>query len=539
LGILVEAVRLQADGFKEIDNGGDSGFEKNDFLAKIKYLIEGEQFDQSFEFKMSFADENSNETYLGLTDADFELNPNRRYAASQPANMDTEHSQFMLSHNLSNDVFTMTTRLYRNDYERAWRKLSGVTNTLSKGLSDIMTNPEEFQLEYNVITGAQNSVEDGRNLMFLLMGTNDREYYSQGLQIDADYAFSLAGIENQLSFGVRYHQDEINRNQFSETYEMQDGFAVLTAADKVFTTVNTESTDALSLYIEDTINLGDLSLSAGVRGEHMDMYYEDFQKEGKWLKKTTTIFLPSLSGFYQLNDNAGLLFGVHQGFVPSSPQQDPEIEVEKSVNFELGGRYNDGDTQLEIVGFFNDYSNLKESCSQSNCGIEGELDQEFNGGEVDVYGLETQLSQSFAITEHLDMPYSLTYTYTHAEFQQTFQSDFEQWGNITKGDSLPYLPEHQINFEIGLAANNWDVNVNIKYVSEMEEAAGDGVTLSGYQTESSVIMDLAASYDLGDYGRIYGKVDNVIDDANIVSRRPYGARPNKPRQFSVGYRYQF
>jgi Fe(3+) dicitrate transport protein len=73
----------------------------------------------------------------------------------------------------------------------------------------------------------------------------------------------------------------------------------------------------------------------------------------------------------------------------------------------------------------------------------------------------------------------------------------------------------------------------------MEEAAGEGVTLSGYQTESTVIMDLAASYDLGDYGRIYGKVDNVIDDAYIVSRRPYGARPNKPRQFSVGYRYQF
>ncbi|MCF6457852.1 TonB-dependent receptor [Pseudoalteromonas sp. MMG024] len=531
LGLLVEGVRLQADGFKEIDNGGDSGFKKNDLLVKTKYLLDGQAFDQSFELKLSYADENSDETYLGLTDADFNANPYRRYAASQPANMDTEHTQIMFTHNLSNDVFSATTRIYRNDYERAWRKLGGLTS--------IMTNPELYEREYAVITGEQNSVLDGETSMFLVMGTNDREYYSQGIQIDADYEFSLGGLDHKLAFGVRYHEDEIERKHFSENYQMLDGYAEKTAGDKVFTTTNIESTEALSVYIEDTVKLGNLTVSAGVRGEDMDMYYTDLVDRDDWQRKSTQIWLPGVSGFYQVTENAGVLFGVHQGFVPSSPQQASDVKVEKSINYEFGGRFNDGATNIELVSFFNDYSNLKESCSQSSCGTQGDLDREFNGGEVNVYGLEAQLRQSYPISTQFDMPYSFTYTYTKSEFLESFESDFEQWGDISDGDSVQYLPEHQFNFEIGLAANNWETNLIVKYVSEMDEAAGDNVTLSGFKTESSVIVDVSATYDLGQYGRIYGKVDNLTDEAYIISRRPYGARPNKPRQFVIGYKYQF
>lgn len=538
LGVLVEGVRLQADGFKEIDNGGDSGFKKNDLLVKTKYLLDGQAFDQSFELKLSYADENSDETYLGLTDADFNANPYRRYAASQPANMDTEHTQIMFTHNLSNDVFSATTRVYRNDYERAWRKLGSLTSS-SASLSAIMTNPELHEREYAVITGEQNSVLDGETSMFLVMGTNDREYYSQGIQIDADYEFSLGGLDHKLAFGVRYHEDEIERKHFSENYQMLDGYAEKTAGDKVFTTTNIENTEALSVYIEDTVKLGNLTVSAGVRGEDMDMYYTDLADKDDWQRKSTQIWLPGVSGFYQVTENAGVLFGVHQGFVPSSPQQASDVKVEKSINYEFGGRFNDGATNIELVSFFNDYSNLKESCSQSSCGTQGDLDREFNGGEVNVYGLEAQLRQSYPISTQFDMPYSFTYTYTKSEFLESFESDFEQWGDISDGDSVQYLPEHQLNFEIGLAANNWETNLIVKYVSEMDEAAGDNVTLSGFKTESSVIVDVSASYDLGQYGRIYGKVDNLTDEAYIISRRPYGARPNKPRQFVIGYKYQF
>jgi len=50
---------------------------------------------------------------------------------------------------------------------------------------------------------------------------------------------------------------------------------------------------------------------------------------------------------------------------------------------------------------------------------------------------------------------------------------------------------------------------------------------------------LAASYELGRMGNVYFKLDNLLDDQEIVSRRPYGARPSKPRTAVIGYQYSF
>ncbi|GAP74926.1 tonB-dependent receptor [Pseudoalteromonas sp. SW0106-04] len=548
LGFLVEGVHLQSDGFKELDGGGDTGFDKDDLLVKVDYQLDGQRFDQRFEVKLSYADELSDETYLGLTDADYKANPYRRYAASQPAQMDTKHTQVMFTYQLSAEDVNLTTRVYRNDYERAWLKLNSLSNS-NASLSDILANPEQFAGQYQVLGGQRDSVLAGETNYFLNMGTNDREYYSQGIQLDGDWQVPLFGLQHTVSFGVRFHQDEIERNHYEDTYAMVDGVNTAIAETRRFTTENTESTDAWSVYIEDQVTIDKLTLGVGVRGELMDMTYQN-DKSGfadDWQQKTTRVWLPGISGFYQLDDNSGLLFGVHQGFVPASPSapvRDGEDEFEKSVNYEFGGRYNDGITQFEMVGFFNDYANLIESCGQSNCGSQGQLDQEFSGGEVDVWGVESQIAQTYPLNLQLDIPMSLTYTYTQSEFKQALFSEFVQWGYIRPGDRLPYLPTHQATLSIGLAHKGWAVDMLIKYVSDMPETAGVGyegfdVALAGQEVPATTVVDIAAHYELGQYGRVYAKVDNLFDQDNIVSRRPYGARPGKPRTLSLGYKYQF
>ncbi|MBU2970528.1 TonB-dependent receptor [Pseudoalteromonas sp. C2R02] len=534
LGTLFEAVHLEADGFKDLDGGGNTGFEKNDFLVKVNYLIAGKKFDQTVELKLSYADEISNETYLGLTDEDFEINPYRRYAASQPAKMDTEHKQVMFTHNIHNDDFSFTTRIYRNEYQRAWKKLNGLTNT-EASLSEILADPDTFQRQYQVISGGQNSVFSGETTTHLIMGTNDRSYVSQGIQFNADYAVKLFDLEHDISVGVRLHEDEINRSHFEEIYSMQDGTAVFNEGSAYDTSHNIESTKALSIYVEDSITIDKLTLSAGLRSEYMDMHYNDKVKTDDWQDKTTSILLPGLSGFYKLSENAGLLAGVYQGFSPSSPKQGSEIEVEKSINYEFGGRYNKDDLKVEVVSFYNDYSNLKGSCSQSNCPDNNNIDLEYNAGEVIVYGLESQISQSFSFNSAFDLPVSLVHTYTRSEFQETFESDY--WGDVEAGYELPDLPEHQTTLNLGVDANDWQFNLAIKYVGSMLDQGGDRDVHS--QTDSSTILDVSASYELGDYGRIYGKIDNLTDEAHIVSRKPYGSRPGKPRLMSIGYKYQF
>lgn len=557
LGFVGEILRQQADGFKDIDNAeqslfdDDSGFVKNDFMLKAGYAntlnLFGDLVEQSFEIKISHSNEDSNETYLGLTDEDFDANPYRRYAISQAANMDWEHDQVQLTHQLLASKFSLTTRLYNNEFTRAWRKVNSFAQTgntaTDRTLQEVLANPDEGinQEFYQVITGQKDSESLFEQLV---VGTNDRSYYSRGIQSDLKFSTSIAGTLNLFNVGVRFHQDRIDRDHFEQNYLMKSGVLTPDQLGPEFTTVNYEETDAISLYFSDTLTFGALDVTLGGRAELTDSRYQNEVEgaEQDWLEKQTDVFLYSASAFYTLNDNMGLFAGVHEGFVPTSPKQAPEIQPEESVNYELGYRYNDQQTQFETVLFFNDFDNLKESCSFStsaSCTNSALVDQEYNGGEVDVKGLELNLQRREYISEYFDLPWSVTYTRTDSEFKNSFDSTFELWGDVTAGDSVPYLPEQQLTVNLGLAGTNWQVNLLVKYIDEMQEAAGDNVALSGKVTDAYTVVDLSASYELGEWGSVYAKVDNVTDKVALVSRRPFGARPSKPRQVFVGYKYDF
>lgn len=557
LGFLVDAVKSQADGFKDIDNAAtslydeDSGFEKNDFMFKLNYGFDRGLFgldgSQIVELKVSKSDENSNETYLGLTDADFAATPYRRYAATQAGNMDWEHDQVQLTHHFQSEAVSLTTRLYKNDFERAWRKVNNFVNTgnaaTERTIQEILANPEEGinANYYQVLTGQKDSESLFEQIV---VGTNDRSYFSKGIQTDLKLNLNLFNTEHLVSTGVRYHQDRIDRDHFEQNYLMTSGVMTPSSQGPKFTTVNYEETDAISIYLEDTIKLGKLMLTAGGRGEILDSRYQNEAagKEADWLEKETTTWLYSVSAFYHLNNETGLFAGVHEGYVPTSPKQAAEIKPEESTNYEIGARYNDGRTKFESVFFFNDFNNLKESCSFStsaSCASTTNIDQEYNGGEVDVSGLEFSLSSTESLNGDYDLPWSITFTQTESEFKQDLNSTFELWGDVKAGDPVPYLPEQQLTVNLGIAANNWQVSLLVKYLGEMHEASGDNVTLSGQTTDSYTVVDLSASYDLQEYGSVYLKVDNITDETALVSRRPFGARPSKPQQLFVGYKYQF
>jgi Fe(3+) dicitrate transport protein len=72
VGVLVEGVRLQNTGFTELPNGADTGSTRNDWMVKVAYTIDPDaKIKNAFQVKLSYADEKSNETYLGQSDADF------------------------------------------------------------------------------------------------------------------------------------------------------------------------------------------------------------------------------------------------------------------------------------------------------------------------------------------------------------------------------------------------------------------------------------------------------------------------------------
>ncbi|MDO6445886.1 TonB-dependent receptor [Colwellia sp. 1_MG-2023] len=543
-GYLVEAVHIQADGFKELDSGGDTGFDKNDIMAKFQYDLSDNNYNQLVELKLSHADEISDETYLGLTDADFKQNANRRYVASQNDLMDWDHQQVQFTHFIGNDNFDVTTRLYRNDFERSWYKINGFKDgAIVSDLQAILANPEtDVNLPfYQVLTGQRDTEREYEKI---ILGDNQREYYSQGIQSELYLYQELFDVKHSFNVGFRYHQDQIQRRHTTDAYSMvssqlvSDGSATIASADGT----NTEQTTAVAVFFKDTMTLGDLDLTLGLRGEFIEGEYQNDTpgKEGDWQKKNTDVWLPSISGFYTLSEHSGLFFGIHEGFVPTSPKELTSVKVESSINYELGARYHNKGSQLEAVLFYNDIDNLKEGCSFSTASqCANNIDAEFNSSEASVVGLELSAQHTYTLSDGFDLPISLSYTYTSGEFDNAFTSDFSMWGAVEAGDALPYLPENQLTLDIGLAANAWQVNLITRYISEMKEASGEGVLLSGVTTEALTVVDIAASYELGEMGNVYFKVDNVFDDQEIISHRPYGARPSKPRTAVIGYQYSF
>ena len=523
-----------------------TGFYKSDLLAKFNYRLDGNGYSQLFELKLSRATETSNETYLGLTDADFSENPYRRYASSQLDKMNWEHQQVQLTHHIQFKSFNATTRIYRNDFERSWFKVNefissqgGFVPTLSQILRD--PSSEQNLAYYQTLTGER----DSSLREILVLSTNAREYYSQGIQIDFAWDLALFGLDHEIEGGIRLHEDQIERNHLEDNFFMRSGNLQSTGEATRAASTNTENTKALAVYIQDTVQFGGLSLTAAVRGESIDGYYQNRElgREQDFQKKTNRIWLPSVSAYYQLSEYAGVFSGVHSGFVPTSPVQTSEIEIEKSVNYELGYRYVNNGQKAELIGFFTDYSNLKESCSVSaGC----DTDLEFNAGEVDIYGIEATLSNTYKLSGEISLPWSIVYTHTESEFKDSFYSQFNQWGFVNAGDGVPYLADNLLALSLGLTANDWQMSLLVSYSGEMQESAQRALTgdsrdsaLAGLKTQALTNFDLAASYELTNNSQLYAKIDNIFDTAKISSRRPFGARPTKTRQFQVGYKYRF
>ncbi|WP_370236291.1 TonB-dependent receptor plug domain-containing protein, partial [Brevundimonas sp.] len=96
-GAQAEWLREQSDGFKELDNGGPTGFEIDDRVFKLGLrTAPGAARAQSLTFKYQELDERSDETYLGLTLDDFNATPYRRYAGSQADVMNVDHRTLQL-----------------------------------------------------------------------------------------------------------------------------------------------------------------------------------------------------------------------------------------------------------------------------------------------------------------------------------------------------------------------------------------------------------------------------------------------------------
>ncbi len=532
-GFLVEGLHFGSAGFKQLDGGGDTGFDRNDLNAKLQWRSQADApLEQQVTVKAGYADEVSDETYLGLADADFAANPYRRYRASQLDEFESEHRQLHVSHRLGFRDARLETRLYRNDFDRAWNKLDGFIDGLAPDF--VLEHPDVFAREMGLLRGEIDS--NGSESELIDVTNNDRAYGSQGIELKGGLDVTTGRVDHALALGLRYHNDHVERNHQVRGYTMDGGELVFDGVPRAPKVLNRQESDAYAVFLRDEIYIGDWRLTAGLR-------YEDIRGEsidhltGARRENDQEAVIPALSAFWQVTSRIGLLAGVHAGFSPAGPGAADSVEPEESINYEYGLRYRGDRLTADVIGFFSDYDNLLGRCRVSDPGCE--VGQEFNGGRAEIAGLELDGRYVFELTDSLAMPASLNYTYTESAFQTGFLSGFSQWGLVRAGDALPYLPEHSARFELGVESQLWQLLLAVTHQSAMREVTGAGPVEQDTHTDALTLVELSARLAVNDALELQLGVDNATDERAIVSHRPFGARPNPPRLYKARLSYSF
>ncbi len=531
-GFLIEGVHLRTDGFKELDGGGDTGFYRNEWMLKTRYILNpGAATQHTLRAKFGFSNEASNETYLGLTTEDFRLNPLRRYAASQLDRMTWDRTQVDLRHEAKSESFDVVTVVYRHDLSRVWNKVNGFSGA---SISDVLRNPTagRNKMFYDTL---RNQVPAGFPSENILIGPNDRQFVSQGVQSRGHWRTRLGDYRNEIEMSARLHHDRASRVHQESAYFFNNNVLQLVPGVPAATTADdTMQTLALSLFAGDELEMGRLTIRPGARLEVIRARYEP-RAGGNDIKNNDVAVLPGMGIHYQLWRGLGAVAGVHRGYSPASPR-DVAAQSETSTNFEAGLRYEVHKLRAEAIGFWNEYANLTAICTESSGCLDADVGRQTNAGAARIRGVET-FAQTAAELAGIKLPAMVAYTFTDARFLDTFSSNDPIFGAVTAGDAIPYVPRHQLSLTVGVERPWWGLTLSALHQSRMEDAPPS--QQAALRTDSLTVVDVGAHTNLPGNSQIYLQVRNLLDEAAIVSYRPFGARPNAPRWVQVGAKWEY
>ncbi|MDA0201505.1 MAG: TonB-dependent receptor [Bacteroidetes bacterium] len=532
LGYVLEYLNFNSNGFKNLNNKDNTGFDIYDIMGKLKFSsAKDAKLIQSLEVKYHFYDEKSNETYLGLSQADFNQNPYDRYAASQFDQMNAEQRQVMLTHVIDfSKQLRIVTNAYDNKFARNWYKLDDVIfENDKKQLSTILDDPFSFPNHMNTINGSISSSDDA-----LLLKANNRVYYSKGVQTKIDYHwYGSNGSFHDIEIGARLHYDEEDRFQWEDGYRISGGIMALTSMGSRGEQGNRiSSANAFASYLLYKYKFNKFTITPGIRYERIALSRADWGKSDEYRgsapdsrENKIDVLIPGIGFNYSFSNSLSIFGGVHKGFSP--PGNAPGEKAEFSINYELGSRFGKEKLRGEMIGFLNDYSNLLGSDLAASGGT-GSLDQ-FNAGAVKVSGLELQLNYNFSDPNaKIQTPIALAYTLTNAIFQNSFGSTQGIWGTVSEGDRVPYIPQQQLSITGGLEHQRYALNMNARYNGAFDTQAANGGIDDTLMLDDNIVIDLSLRYHLNSTISLTANVINLFDEVYATARVPSGLRPGHP-----------
>lgn len=546
VGVLAETYQNRTDGFQPIDRSSrGAGNDVREYMFKLRWRApEGAAIQQQIDLKLFQGDNNADVSYLGLTDADFRRNPDRRYGLSELERIDQGRRSASVQHqlNITPDISLISTgyvtKTFRN-YTRL-NQINGIGVAVNGVAATVNAGGPNAALLQGILDGTADTTHPN-GVRYV---DNFQEFVSRGLQFEGRARFATGGIEHELIGGVRWHKDETQNQAPNVFYTQVNGSLVFNRRDTA--TPSEGYAKATSFWVADRIGIGSLTLLPLLRHESIKSLANIANPTGarNSLNKTTL----GLGINYQASEQWTLLAGVHQGFAPPGSSATDGSKGEESLNIEGGLRFRSGGLGIDAVAFYTDYKNALRNCLVANpCSLPGggsAIDGVQQDGSKEVYGLEVGLFGNVYEGDGFRLPVRLAYTYTDGKYTREAQAaNGAPASGVRKGDVLDYTPKHIGRLELGLehdAGFRFNAAFNYSDGTCINTTCGRaGVDTRFLTTQSLFTMDLAASYALTSAVDLYVRAENLFDERRINHRGSDGARPNPARYVGGGIRVNF
>jgi len=543
VALLIESHTWDTDGFDSIKGSdADTGFDKDDIVVKLRISsdpsLDGIYHELNIKYQDS--DESSDQSYVGLADADFRKDAHSRYGLSAYDNMDNNHETTSFNYVADFGNLELSATMYDNDFARNWFKVDKIDNNKvyghGNGINNIIAAANAGEATASAILNGTNA-----EAIEIKLKNNNRAYTSEGTDLKLQYTTN----NQSLTIGYRDTEDTEDRFQVYATADWLNGQlgALTVGSDPGYSSNNRlTAAKATAFYINEEINYGALTVNLGYRSEDWEISqdrYVDAARSAiatdKGYPKQLSDSDNSLMGFgasYEVNDTTQLFLGFHEGFTPTGGGADPE----EADNLEIGVRYTNDDSYFEAVYFDTDYRNMFGECTASG-GATGscEIGDSFNAGEASISGFELVAQTEMVSDSGTKYPLSMVYTSTDASFDNTFDSDF--WGSVTSGMDIPDLPDSQLALQAGFETQT-GLRGSATYYA-YGSTCSVASCAAGTSVDSYNVIDASLTKMISDQLDVYMVVENITDETDVVARAPKnGARAQKPRSFTVGVRYR-
>lgn len=314
-----------------------------------------------------------------------------------------------------------------------------------------------------------------------------REYWVRGIEPRYSQSFMIGPSAHEVGVGYRY----VNESTHEMRYYTATTSGELPSTASPYDRDTRSGTEAHAWYIDDRVDIGNWTITPGMRFEHIESY-QDNNLLGTRERVSYNAPLPALNVLYHLTDSWNLYantegsFGTVQYSQIGKAVQSGNVEPEKARTWEVGTRYDDGALTAEMGLFLINFNNQYDS-NQTNDTVTAR-------GKTRHSGLEAQTRYALGeLSPALDnLSVYASYAYVNAEIREK---------GDTYGNQVPFSPKHKGTLGVDYSPGSWTFNLNGDFQSSQfadnantvaESADGSTGRIPGY-----MLWGARVAYDFG------------------------------------------